>query len=141
MLFTLFRLKDQAELVTLKPGAGTDFFSKTWAYATPESPAYVEKCLKLHPSAGVIVDGKIVSGVLVMTEGFIGMLYTLDEARGKGYAKATMHSVMKSLADQRFIPACIVESRNLSSAALQRRIGFKEGPTVHMLYCKKPSFD
>ena len=76
-----------------------------------------------------------------MTHGLIGMLYTLAEARGKGYARATMHSVMKSLADEGFIPACTVETRNLNSKALQHKIGFKEGPIVDFVVYEKTGFD
>ena len=139
----LCRLKDNdgAQITSLSPGKGTEFVMKTWKYAAPESPAFIDKCLKLNPSAGVLVDGKIVSSVLFTTNGFIGMLYTSMEAWGKGHARATMHSVMRSLATDGFVPACTVETRNLDSKAFQHKVGFKEGPMVDYIFHKKPSFD
>ena len=115
---------------------------KTWKFAKPDSPSFINKCLERNPSAAISVDGKIASSVMFTSKGTMGMLYTSMEARGKGYARAAMHSIMKSLATDGFVPACTVEMKNLTSKAFQRRVGLKElEAVVDYIFYVKPEFD
>ena len=48
---------------------------------------------------------------------------------------------MKSLAVGGFIPACLVEMRNLNSKAFQLKVGFNEEPIVENIFRPKSDFD
>ena len=61
--------------------------------------------------------------------------------RDYGNARATMHSVLKSLTAGGFVPACLVEMRNLNSKAFQLKVGFNEEPTVEKKFRPKLDFD
>ncbi|CAG7726602.1 unnamed protein product [Allacma fusca] len=119
---------------------GLEFFLKTWKYATEGSSDYVGKCLQRNVSAGVYTNNEIVTGVNLDGLGLIGMLYSLNEIRGKGYGRLVMHQIIKESAASQFVPSCTVELRNDISMAFQEKIGLKIAAEVDFIMYNKTGF-
>lgn len=64
----------------------------------------VRKCLAIHPSAAIYVDGKAVCWCLLHQEGSLGMLFTLPEYRRKGYALKVMTAICDMVIKSGSIP-------------------------------------
>ncbi|CAG7726599.1 unnamed protein product [Allacma fusca] len=142
--------QEEAVSLTITPGnyevkpinneKGMDFILKTWKYASDGSRDYVEKCLQRSNSAGVYVNGEIAAGVIFEGHGVIGMLYSLSEHRGKGFARLVMHQLMKESAENQLVPGCMVELRNDISKTFQEKIGFKIAAKVDFVIYVKTGF-
>jgi hypothetical protein len=119
---------------------GLAFILKTWKYASDGSSDYVQNCLQRNNSAGFYVNNQIVAGVIFEGHGVIGMLYSLNEFWGKGYARLVMHQLMKESAERQLVPACMVEQRNIASKTFQEKIGFKVAAQVDFVIYTKTGF-
>ncbi|CAG7726600.1 unnamed protein product [Allacma fusca] len=119
---------------------GLEFILKTWKYATEGSSDNVGKCLQRNVSAGVYVNNEIVAGVITDSHGLIGMLYSLNEVRGKGYGRLVMHQIIKESAANQLVPSCTVELRNGISMAFQEKIGLKIAADVDFVMYRKSGF-
>lgn len=81
------------------------------------------------PSCCVLdAEGKPVSWILTYASLAMGMLYTLPEHRGKGYAKAVISTMAKRLHAQDFPVYCFIEEENTISYKLFTNLGFTEDP-------------
>lgn len=58
----------------------------------------------------------------------MGMLYTVPEHRGKGYAKALVTVMSKRLHSQGYPVYCFIEEENQLSYRLFTSLGFTEEP-------------
>lgn len=74
-------------------------------------------------------EGKPVSWILTYASCAMGMLYTLPEHRGKGYAKAVISAMAKRLHAQDYPVYCFVEEENTISYNLFKSLGFTEDPS------------
>lgn len=68
--------------------------------------------------------GKIICGICINDCGLMGMLHTLPEHRGKGYARLVVNQTMKSFATEfGAVPCSAVEIRNTQSVAFHESLG------------------
>jgi predicted GNAT family acetyltransferase len=57
--------------------------------------------------------------------GALGVLYTLEEFRGQGFAKICMQFMAKHVQDIGLTPFAYVETDNFASIALMEKLGFE----------------
>ncbi|KAK2922039.1 hypothetical protein Q8A73_001524 [Channa argus] len=66
----------------------------------------------------------------------MGMLYTLPEHRGKGYAKALISTMAKKLSAKDYPVYCFIEEQNIISYSLFKSLGFTEDPSCRKTWLK-----
>lgn len=79
-------------------------------------------------------EGRPVSWILTYACCAMGMLYTLPEHRGRGYAKALIGSMAKTLKAQGYPVFCFVEEENAVSYQLFTSMGFTEDPSHRQVW-------
>ncbi|KAF2078662.1 hypothetical protein CYY_000033 [Polysphondylium violaceum] len=105
-----------------------------WAYKNgEESLALMQFCCTQKISAGYRVkdqDGvsKLVSWIILYSDGSIGSLHSEDEYRGKGYARKVCSSIIKQLLEKEAIPFLFIKTTNIPSQKLMTSFGF--APTI-----------
>uniref|UniRef100_A0AAY4E7W7 Glycine N-acyltransferase-like protein n=1 Tax=Denticeps clupeoides TaxID=299321 RepID=A0AAY4E7W7_9TELE len=70
-----------------------------------------------------------VAWVLTYANGALGMLYTLPEHRGKGYAKVLISTLSRQLHAQGHPVFCFIERENKLSYRIFKGLGFTEEPS------------
>ncbi|XP_076019339.1 glycine N-acyltransferase-like protein 3 [Genypterus blacodes] len=73
--------------------------------------------------------GQLVAWILSYDYCAMGMLYTLPEHRGKGYAKVLVSTMAKRLHTQGYPVYCFIEEENMASYRLFKNLGFTEDPS------------
>lgn len=74
-------------------------------------------------------DGRPVSWILTYDSCAMGMLYTLPEHRGKGYAKVLISSMAKRHQALGYPVYCFIEEENTISYRLFTSLGFTADPS------------
>ncbi|XP_036403043.1 glycine N-acyltransferase-like protein 3 [Megalops cyprinoides] len=108
-----------------------DLVNKTWKFGGDEKGYKNIKKLVSHFPTCCITDekGQPVSWVLVYDYCALGLLYTLPEHRGKGYAKILISTIARRLHAQGYPVYCFIEEENELSYRLFKNLGFTEDPT------------
>lgn len=82
------------------------------------------------PSCCVLgAERKPVSWILTYQSCAMGMLYTLPEHRGKGYAKVLISAMARRLHAEGYPVYCFIEEENVVSYRLFKNLGFTEDPS------------
>ncbi len=105
---------------------GTEFICSTWKYAIPKTSLAITKLLDRNKSVGLYdrTSGKVICGMCINDCGLMGMLHTLAEYRGKGYATLVAKQIMKNFAqDNDAAPCSAVEIKNYKSIAFHEKLG------------------
>ncbi|XP_021948945.1 uncharacterized protein LOC110846484 isoform X2 [Folsomia candida] len=124
-LVTQFSVGSTIEVKPLDVNDGAKFLVENWPFARTGSHAYVRKLIERNCSSGVYVDNRLVCGAALNGSGMITMLHTLPEFRHKGYATLCMNYFVQTLFKDNLIPCCTVETTNIASISLQRKIGLQ----------------
>ncbi|XP_061084271.1 glycine N-acyltransferase-like protein 3 [Conger conger] len=105
--------------------------NETWKRGGDENGFQVIKHLISHFPTCCITDeeGRPVSWVLLYDYCAMGMLYTLPEHRGKGYAKILVSTMAARLHAQGCPVYCYIEEENQVSYRLFKKLGFTEHPS------------
>ncbi|XP_067277496.1 glycine N-acyltransferase-like protein 3 [Pseudorasbora parva] len=105
-----------------------DIVNKTWKFGGDDKGYRNILNLISHFPTCCITDenNQPVSWVLLYDYCAIGMLYTLPEHRGKGYAKALVTTMAKKLHSQGYPIYCFIEESNQLSYKLFNSLGFTE---------------
>ncbi|MBN3309259.1 GLYL3 protein, partial [Amia calva] len=113
-----------------------DLVNNTWKFGGNENGfRIVRKLITDFPSCCITDDkGNPISWVLVYDYCALGLLYTLPEHRGKGYAKILISSISKSLRAQGYPVYCYIEEENKVSYRLFKGLGFTEKPTYRAVW-------
>ncbi|XP_047207543.1 glycine N-acyltransferase isoform X2 [Girardinichthys multiradiatus] len=108
-----------------------DLVNQTWTFGKNQGAAGMIRNMVLNfPSCCVLdADGRPVSWILTYVSCALGMLYTLPEHRGKGYAKVLISSMAKRLSGQGYPVFCFIEEENIASYQLFKSMGFSEDPS------------
>ncbi|KAM4598852.1 glycine N-acyltransferase-like protein 3 isoform 1-T1 [Fundulus diaphanus] len=108
-----------------------DLVTRTWKFArNREVVGMIRNMVCNFPSCCVLdAEGKPVSWILTYVSGAIGMLYTLPEHRGKGYAKVLISSMAKKFFGHGYPVFCFIEEENLVSYQLFKSMGLSEDPS------------
>ncbi|XP_060943086.1 glycine N-acyltransferase [Limanda limanda] len=110
--------------------------SQTWKFANDdEAVGMIRNMIANFPSCCVLdAQRRPVSWILTYASCAMGMLYTLPEHRGKGYAKVLISTMAKRLHTQDYPVYCFIEEENLVSYRLFKTMGFTEDPTYRQAW-------
>ncbi|KAM3606678.1 uncharacterized protein V6R79_021075 [Siganus canaliculatus] len=110
--------------------------NQTWEFSEEnEAVRMIQNMVANFPSCCVLdQEGKPVSWMLTYPSCAMGMLCTLPEHRGKGYAKVVISTLAKKLHSQGFPVYCYIEEGNLISHRLFTNLGFTEDPSFRMTW-------
>ncbi|XP_023150431.3 glycine N-acyltransferase isoform X2 [Amphiprion ocellaris] len=105
--------------------------SQTWKFVEHEgADGMIHRMISNFPSCCVLdADGRPVSWILTYNSCAMGMLYTLLEHRGKGYAKVLISSMAKRHHALGLPVYCFIEEENTTSYRLFTNLGFTEDPS------------
>nr|XP_024660432.1 glycine N-acyltransferase-like protein 3 isoform X1 [Maylandia zebra]XP_024660434.1 glycine N-acyltransferase-like protein 3 isoform X1 [Maylandia zebra] len=108
-----------------------DLVNKTWKFGGDEKGyRKIENLISNFPSCCITdSQGQPVSWILVYDYCALGMLYTLPEHRGKGYAKIVISTLAKKLHAEGYPVFCYIEEDNVLSYKLFKNMGFIEDPS------------
>ncbi|XP_026045978.1 glycine N-acyltransferase-like protein 3 [Astatotilapia calliptera] len=108
-----------------------DLVNKTWKFGGDEKGyRKIENLISNFPSCCITdSQGQPVSWILVCDYCALGMLYTLPEHRGKGYAKIVISTLAKKLHAEGYPVFCYIEEDNVLSYKLFKNMGFIEDPS------------
>jgi RimJ/RimL family protein N-acetyltransferase len=95
-----FALRLQGVTVGPLTDVDTDDVNDTWLYKSGKSRPKIKKLIATEPSAAVRVNGELVAWCVLNEHGAIGMLYTKEQHRGKGYAALSVCEFAKVLRDR-----------------------------------------
>ncbi|XP_059215937.1 uncharacterized protein LOC131993889 [Centropristis striata] len=108
-----------------------DLVNKTWKFGGNEQGfRNITNLLSNFPSC-CITDGQgqPVSWILLYDYCAMGLLYTLPEHRGKGYAKVLISAMATKLFTEGYPVYCFIEEDNEVSYKLFKNLGFIEDPS------------
>ncbi|XP_062256873.1 glycine-N-acyltransferase-like protein 3 [Platichthys flesus] len=108
-----------------------DLVNKTWKFGgTKQGYNMIEYYIGNFPTC-CITDrqGRPVCWILVYDYCAMGMLYTLPEHRGKGYAKILVSTMARRLHDGGHPVYCFIEEESVVSYRLFKNLGFTEDPS------------
>ncbi|XP_053189251.1 glycine N-acyltransferase-like protein 3 [Scomber japonicus] len=108
-----------------------DLVNKTWKFGgDKQGYHYIKHFISNFPSC-CITDGQgqPVSWILMYDYCALGLLYTLPEHRGKGYAKVLVSTIAKILHAQGYPVYCYIEQDNTISQKFFKNLGFIEDPS------------
>lgn len=105
-----------------------DLVNKTWKFGGNEQGhRNIENLISNFPSCCITdVQGQPVSWILLYDYCALGILYTLPEHRGKGYAKVLVSIMAKNLQAEGYPVYCFIEEGNTVSHTLFKNMGFIE---------------
>ncbi|XP_035519370.1 glycine N-acyltransferase [Morone saxatilis] len=105
--------------------------NQAWKFAkTGDAVRMIRNMLANFPSCCVLdAEAKPVAWILTYPTCAMGMLHTLPEHRGKGYAKVLVSTMAKRLHAQGYPVYCFIEEENEVSYNLFKNLGFTEDPS------------
>ncbi|XP_069546232.1 glycine N-acyltransferase [Brachyistius frenatus] len=108
-----------------------DLVNQMWKFGeNKDALRMIRNMISNFPSCCVLdAEGKPVSWILTYASCAMGMLYTLPEHRGKGYAKVLVSSMTKRQRAQGYPVYCFIEEGNMVSYRLFKSLGFTEDPS------------
>uniref|UniRef100_A0A672MSH3 Glycine N-acyltransferase-like protein n=1 Tax=Sinocyclocheilus grahami TaxID=75366 RepID=A0A672MSH3_SINGR len=106
-----------------------ELVNRSWKFGCVDSKLMIKNMILNFPSCCVLdSDDQPVAWILTYASCALGMLYTLPEHRGKGYAKALITIMSKRLHSQGYPVYCFIEEENHLSYSLFTSLGFTEEP-------------
>jgi len=114
---------------------GLEFIYKNWKYSDDGTRVYLRRILRNIPSAGLYLEGNIVSGAVQASNGVMSMLHTQSEHRNKGYGVKVMRHLIKELLKAGLSPCSVAEIKNLASQKLHEKIGMVKSHDVDYIWC------
>ncbi|XP_066535260.1 glycine N-acyltransferase-like protein 3 [Hoplias malabaricus] len=105
--------------------------NSTWKFSIGEFSERVIRNMILNFPSCCVLDsgGQPVAWILTYANGAMGILYTLPEHRGRGYAKALVRTMARKLHSEGYPVFCFVEEENTLSYELFISLGFTEDPS------------
>ncbi|XP_061117346.1 glycine N-acyltransferase-like protein 3 isoform X1 [Conger conger] len=110
--------------------------NKTWKFGGDEKGFQLIKHLISHFPTCCITDeeGRPVSWLLLYDYCATGLLYTVPEYRGRGYAEILTYTMAARLHAQGFPMYCSIEEGNQVSYRLAKKMGLTEDPSFRATY-------
>lgn len=128
ILLFFFSPSSSLKLSSLKE-SHLDLVNRSWKFGRDDSKLMIKNMILNFPSCCVLdSNDQPVAWILTYASCALGMLYTLPEHRGKGYAKALVTIMSKRLHSQGYPVYCFIEEENHLSYSLFTSLGFTEEP-------------
>ncbi|XP_028323803.1 glycine N-acyltransferase-like protein 3 [Gouania willdenowi] len=108
-----------------------DLVNKTWKFGGNQlGYNTIENLIINFPSCCILDEqDQPVSWILMYDYCAMGILYTLPEYRGRGYAKVVITTMAKKLASEGYPAYCFIEEDNKLSYKLFKNLGFIDDPS------------
>ncbi|KAM9364538.1 glycine N-acyltransferase [Pholidichthys leucotaenia] len=104
--------------------------NQMWKFGEDAASGMICNMITNFPSCCVLdAEGKPVSWILTYPSCAIGMLYTVPEHRGKGYAKILICTLARKHYAQGYPVYCFIEEENMVSYSIFKNLGFTEVPS------------
>uniref|UniRef100_A0A672JJ16 Glycine N-acyltransferase-like protein n=1 Tax=Salarias fasciatus TaxID=181472 RepID=A0A672JJ16_SALFA len=125
----------ESRISSLKP-SHVSLVNQTWKFGgNQQSYNFIRHLISNFPSCCIMDEhGQPVSWILVYDYGAMGILYTLPEHRGKGYAKVLISTMAKKLLAESHPVYCFIEEENSLSYKLFKNLGFIEDPSYRVVW-------
>lgn len=109
-----------------------------WRKKYASSYSIILDCIKYNTVVGLFLDGDNPKSWAVQTHyGGIGMAYTLEEYRRRGYATAVVKTMINTLYKEHNNPFVLVRNSNIQALHLFRKVQFQDICKVTWLLTKK----
>jgi 8-oxo-dGTP diphosphatase len=112
------------EIRSLRP-EDAELVNEHWEFGSAESLGYVRWRIEAGPSCAIFDQDKPVSWALTHGDGQMGMMFTLPEARHKGYGLSITVALAKEILARGKIPFLYTLHDNLLAQRLAERAGFR----------------
>ncbi len=93
-------------------------------FKSDQSLSKIQKDLLDRPSSGYMVNDELVAWVLVHEDNSLGIMYVMEEHRGKGYAEALTYDLINKVRAQGILPYIQILIDNKASVNLAKKCGF-----------------
>jgi Domain of unknown function (DUF5645)/FR47-like protein len=111
--------------------------NEKWPYKYPGSVDFIKSIVKLNGGLGIYKKNEIVSWILHIECFGFGLLQTLDEHQGKGYARFITRAITKKISSDYDEDVILFASYSKPKTVdLYIRYGFKHISYTHWLYLK-----
>eukprot|EP00698_Gefionella_okellyi_P009263 TRINITY_DN2343_c0_g1_i1.p1 TRINITY_DN2343_c0_g1~~TRINITY_DN2343_c0_g1_i1.p1 ORF type:complete len:197 (+),score=32.97 TRINITY_DN2343_c0_g1_i1:304-894(+) len=107
-----------------------------WEYRHQGSLQVIEDDVRSRPSAGVFVQGELVSWGICRIDMSIGCVFTMHDARGKGYGKLGLAYLCSVLRATSKTPYCYIGLNNTASQKLFAAVGFVKGSRYDWIHAE-----
>lgn len=95
-----------------------------YTYQSEDSLQYIEDVINRSIGFGIEVEGDLVSWIVQHLDGSLGIMYTLEEHRRKGYADILTAHLLKAVMENDDIPYIHIRTDNMTSMLLAEKNGF-----------------
>lgn len=127
--------------VEMKPLSAGDanVINDVWIYKYPRSECFIESVIKLNGGLGIYDKGKLVSWILHIECFGLGLLQTLENHQGKGYARLLTRALSKKISVEHDEDVILFASYGKPKTVdLYIRYSFQHVAYTHWIYLKKP---
>lgn len=132
-----FSIPDGAELRELKDDEAK-LINEAWPYKYPGSEKFIRSLIHLNSGFGIYENQKLVSWILQVECFGLGLLQTLDDYQGKGYARILTRAMTKRISKELDEDVILFASYSRPKTVdLYIRYGFKHVSYTHWLYLRK----
>lgn len=104
----------------------TEVIDAYYEFRGDHSLAAIKRDILNRPSSGVYVDGELVCWVLTHDDNSLGIMYTKEEHRRKGYAVDVTIDIASKHIAKGSVPYLQIIERNNMSPGLAKKCGFVE---------------
>jgi hypothetical protein len=117
------RMKHPVQSVALEDADIIDHF---YTYQNEHSLEAIRKDIKERPSSAIYQDGEIACWVLIHDDDSMGIMYTKENHRGKGYAVDVTIDLASKMIERGKTPFLQIVEGNHMSPGLAKKCGFVE---------------
>lgn len=121
--FDISLKRSETQSIRLEDAETVDRF---YQYRNPGSLEAIKRDITRRPSSAIYVDGEIVCWVLVHDDNSMGIMYTKEEHRRKGYAVDVTIDLVRQILEQGKLPYLQIVKSNGMSPGLAQKCGFVE---------------
>lgn len=114
-------IKNPVQDIDLKD---VEIIDKYYEFRHPGSVEVIRKDIELRPSSAVYVDGEPACWVVAHDDNSMGIMYTREEHRRKGYAIDVTMDLARKIYDRGTVPYLQIIERNSMSPGLAKKCNF-----------------
>lgn len=130
------RPPDDVEMNSLKVDE-YQLINDVWPYRYPGSDCFIKSLIRLNGGLGVYKDQKLVSWILQVECFGLGLLQTIEEHQGKGYARLLTRALARKISEDHDEDVILFASYGKPKTVdLYFRYGYKHISYTHWLYLK-----
>jgi hypothetical protein len=117
----LSQIKNQMKSIDIKDA---EIINHYYTYKDEISLDKIKDDIENRPSSAIYVDGDIASWVLIHNDNSMGIMYTKEEYRGRGYAEEVTLDLVNKILKSGHVPFLTIVDGNNMSPGLAKKCGF-----------------